>query len=524
MTLVYRAVWSDARADVHDVGRAHFTAWVARKEFSGQVPTNGSIRDRHLEVAHRSVEDGTNRADQFSLAEDRSNDRGDFWKTTLTTISEPSKNWVWIDLEWVAEDVYAPRPVWTPPRLVSEMLEAGTASAGSTKLTSASVQIQSGEVGSLVEEIVDPERTVPLVVITLGSSDRLADVRKRSELAARRVAGLARVVYLAGPAIARFNDELGDHLRVLPGGIRTYFPGAGREGDLAGRHRYEPAMRVTRHEKAAADALAELIFPRSASQRPPSVYRQSLRLLFSSRSTADVEAIFDEMAGEIDDLQQRLDRALEDLEVARGQHEAAAKDWDDAVKRVSWLEQLLAEQGDYVRGVSTPDDGQDDVTSLQEVADIVRAKFSHLTFCAGADVDLPRLDAHANAQTWARKALLAFRALEEYSMLKSSGDLDVDFRLANTTSQLGPATIQAGWIAMSESETTNNNPNFRQARTFAVEKSDGLHALIYMPSHIKIAEGGQPCPRIHFHFEDSDGQVRVHIGWFGDHLRNSRTS
>lgn len=524
MTLVYRAIWNDSRADVHGTGRQHFAEWVSRKGLSCDVPVNESIRDGHMEVAHRSVADGANRAERFSLSEDRLNNRGDFWKTTLTTISESEKNWIWIDLEWVAEDIYAPRPERTPPRLVSELLSAGTATVGSTRLTSTAVQIQSGEVETLASEVLNPKRTIPLVVVTLGSSDRLADVRRRSELAARRIAGLARVVYLAGPAIARFNDAMGDDLRVLPGGIRTYFPGAGSDGDLVGRHRYEPAMRVIRHEKSAADALAELIFPRSASQRPPAVYRQSLRLLFGSRSNVDLEEFFDEMAGEIDDLQERLDRALEDLEIARGQHELAVKEWDDAAKRVSWLESRLAEQGEHVRGVSTPTDEQEVVASLQQVADIVRAKLSRVTFCAGADVDLSRLDAHPNSPTWARKALLAFRALDEYARLKSLGEIDVDFRGANTSSLLGPATIQAGWIAMSESETTNNNPNFRQARTFAVELSGGSPKAIYMPSHIKIAEGGQPCPRIHFYIEDSDRQARVYIGWFGDHLPNSRTS
>jgi len=522
MTLVYRTVWRDERGAIHETGRAHFAAWHTEKGIAVDVPTNQSMQTGHVEVIHRSVDDGTNRADQFMLSEDRSNVRGDFWKTTLTTISERSANWMWMDLEGVAENAYASRPVWSPPRLVMELLKDGTARAGPTRLMATPVQVQSHDVADLVGDIVDSQRTVPVVVITLGTLDRLADVQKRSEHAARRLAGLARVVYLAGPAIARLNDALGEELRVLPGGIRTYFPGAGQENDVAGRHRYEPAVRVARHERAASDALAELIFPRSASQRPPAVYRQSLRVLFSSRSSADVEAFFDEMVGEIEDLQERLNQALQDLEVARGQHEAAIKELDDSAKRVSWLEQRLAESGDYVRGVATPED--DDVTSLQEVADFVRAKFKHLTFSAGADSDLARLDAHANASNWARKSLQAFQALDEYARLKQAGDLSGDFRSANMDSRLGQATIQVGWIAMNESETTTNNTDFRQARTFVIEQADGRQVSTYMPAHVKIAEGGQPCPRIHFHVEEAVGFVRIHIGWFGDHLKNSRTS
>lgn len=525
MTLVYRAVWQDARSSIHKVGLEHFTLWISRKGFSSDVALNESTRVDHMEVVHRSVDDGTNRADQLSLAEERPNSRGDFWKTTLTTISEPKKNWVWIDLEWVAEDVYARQPSWTPPRLVGSLLEAGTARAGTTTLTADSSQVQSGEVEGLVSEVLNPARAVPIVVLTLGSSDRLADLQRRSEVAAQKVAGLARVVFLAGPAIGRLNDGLGEDLRVLPGGIRTYFPGAGDEGDVVARHRYETATRVSRSEGAAAEALVGLLFPRSASQRPPEVYRQSLRQLFSSRTSSDIDAVFDDMAKEIDDLQDRLTRALEELAVSRSEHEAAVKQLDEAERRVAWLEQRSAERGDYVRGEPTPDSNDDDdVTSMREVAELVRNELNYVVLCPGADSDLARLDANANASTWARKSLQAFRALEEYARRKANEEIQADFRMANEVSLLGSAGIQKDWIAMSESETTDRNPNFREPRTFTIRNTAGREESIYMPAHIKIAAGGQPSPRIHFHVEETAEVIRIHVGWFGDHLRNTRTS
>lgn len=525
MTLVYRAVWQDSRSGIHDVALKYFTPWVVRKGFPSTVALNDSTRVDHMEVLHRSVDDGTSRADQLSLAEERPNSRGDFWKTTLTTISEPETNWVWIDLEWVAEDVYARQPSWTPPRLVASMLEAGTARAGITTLTAGSVQVQSGEVEALISEVLDPMRAVPIVVLTLGSSDRLSDLQRRSDRAARRVAGLARVVHLAGPAIARFNDGLGEDLRVLPGGIRTYFPGAGDDDDVVARHRYEPAARISRSEDAAAEALVGLLFPRSASQRPPAVYRESLRQLFSSRTSADIDAVFDDMAKEIDDLQDRLTRALEEVAVSRSEQEAAIKQLDDAERRIAWLEQRSAERGDFVRGEPTPEsNAEDEATSMCDVAELVRNKLNYVVLCPGADSDLSRLDSNANAPTWARKSLQAFRALEEYAHRKMNGEIDADFRMANEASLLGSVGIQKDWIAMSESETTNNNPNFRQPRTFTIRNCLGRVESVYMPAHIKIAAGGQPSPRIHFHIEESAEVVRVHVGWFGDHLRNTRTS
>lgn len=41
---------------------------------------------------------------------------------------------------------------------------------------------------------------------------------------------------------------------------------------------------------------------------------------------------------------------------------------------------------------------------------------------------------------------------------------------------------------------------------------------LLMEAHIKIEQGGTPCPRIHFD-DDTRGETgKIHIGWFGDHL------
>ncbi|GAA1636990.1 hypothetical protein [Actinoplanes couchii] len=41
---------------------------------------------------------------------------------------------------------------------------------------------------------------------------------------------------------------------------------------------------------------------------------------------------------------------------------------------------------------------------------------------------------------------------------------------------------------------------------------------LHRPAHLKIQQGGSPCPRIHFH-DDSGGTTgRIHVGYVGDHL------
>ena len=78
--------------------------------------------------------------------------------------------------------------------------------------------------------------------------------------------------------------------------------------------------------------------------------------------------------------------------------------------------------------------------------------------------------------------------------------------------------MPATWAALSESETTNTMTKLREARTFAVPADVETAKRVYMPAHVKIQQGGTPCPRIHFH-DDTGGRTgRIHIGYVGDHL------
>jgi hypothetical protein len=45
-----------------------------------------------------------------------------------------------------------------------------------------------------------------------------------------------------------------------------------------------------------------------------------------------------------------------------------------------------------------------------------------------------------------------------------------------------------------------------------------------MEEHIKIEQGGSPCPRIHFYDDTRGSTGRIHVGWFGDHLDSAAKS
>ena len=84
--------------------------------------------------------------------------------------------------------------------------------------------------------------------------------------------------------------------------------------------------------------------------------------------------------------------------------------------------------------------------------------------------------------------------------------------------------IPRAWIALSESETTNNNDRFRALRELPIDPDVAGTERVYMPAHIKIVAGGYPAPRIHF-YDDTGGVTgKIHIGYFGQHLDNKSKS
>ena len=78
--------------------------------------------------------------------------------------------------------------------------------------------------------------------------------------------------------------------------------------------------------------------------------------------------------------------------------------------------------------------------------------------------------------------------------------------------------IPVTWVALKESETTDSTPKLRAARTFVVPATVDPAGQAYMAAHIKIQQGGVPCPRIHFHDDAGGPTGKVYVGYIGDHL------
>lgn len=212
--------------------------------------------------------------------------------------------------------------------------------------------------------------------------------------------------------------------------------------------------------------------------------------------------------GEVEDL--RLGWELGEIELTD-----LERDNERLRARIRWLESELTAHHVHVTGQETP--GQPVLPgSVVETLELA-ARLPLLSIGATSDA-AAGLDVHPQAERWAIKIWQALAALNAYAEGRSSGAWTQSFLAWCKAPPPGGAAIPATWVALKESETTTTTPRLREARTFAVPVEVEASGRSYMQAHIKIQQGGTPCPRIHFH-DDTGGRTgRIHIGYVGDHL------
>lgn len=154
---------------------------------------------------------------------------------------------------------------------------------------------------------------------------------------------------------------------------------------------------------------------------------------------------------------------------------------------------------------------------VSEAVGRARAELStYLRVQECASRDLSRIDGAPNAKAWASTTWRGFTALADYAR---------DVREHGFTGGFWHWCMQQGsWpasskkLAMSESQTVENNAQMSAKRVFKVAKGVDPSGEIYMRAHLKISEGGGDlAPRVYF-YDDTAGKTRqVHVGFVGPH-------
>lgn len=519
MSTIYRAVFSDERAELIVSARDLFSRWLGGKGIAVDVPESGRAEAQggRAAVEVLCANDQDVEALRLRLDEEASGER---WSTILTAMAAAGEGWVWIDLERVSDDAYGPPPALAPPALVRAFLESSICRAGSTVLRPGYRLVDQDDIGELVEELLDPGRVVPVVVVSRDTADPSA-ARSRAGALAPALLGVANVWALDGTATSALSKELGADLHVYAGAVRTYFPGLTLPDRYPKRHRFARRELFVPHPRRGAQVVARAVVGKAATGRPPVLFRNRVALLPGfTRQGHDAEQLLADLVM----VEEERDRLQQDLEWVTLEADDAAGQAEAARARVKWLEQRLAEAGDYVAGVETP--GGDMPTVACDCVEALEFAVTHLALVEVGDTieTAEELDQNPKAGTWGRKAWQALRALQSYAEAKASERWTGNFSSFCRASIPGADVISADWVAAGESETTSNNPRFRRARTFPVPAKVCPDGRAYMEEHIRLEKGSDPAPRLHY-WDDTSGRTgKVYVGYLGRHLPNFQTN
>lgn len=459
---------------------------------------------------------------------------------TLTVATE-SGGPSWIRLE--AEHQSATPGVRTPgrvpiPELVRSLLPLLDALDGDTEVRPLPRIIGAAEVDTVIDELCDPGRRLPIVVASVP-----ADLDPRSWATdllhplLHNVAGLA-VGYVLDPgARVAFNTALEYHT-VYGGAVRTYLP----EVDPASRrdaqrHLVLPRYRIESEPRRAAALLARE--PRRLADLAPlpgplaRVPVLRVRPVERRPSAAELAELVGELAESqqagADELQ-RVRRSLHRSHRRELHLRAENELQGTALRRVSTQLRVLNSRlcppsapapNPLPDGVGALlDTASDGPLSFTELLDRM-VEFPLLSF-TGDEKETLALDAHTVGGNWVRLTWDGLTALQEYATVAVHGAAGGDFKQWCEHAPVGGSHFPPRKAVRGESRTVCSHTKMRRERMFAVPPSVDPSGRAFMGAHLRIG-GGRTAPRLHY-LDDCSGSGRIYVGYIGMHLTNTRTN
>lgn len=526
--LVYRTILDLPSGKPVDLASRLFRDWLAEKSPGLEVPEMGSATAPGISVATASAADRP--AFYGRMAEE--SDGGDVWTTTVMADAH-SARWFCLDLERVSSRPHEDGPVPRPPRIVSRILDRADCFCGDVSV-SAKPRSASSEIDPLLDELFHERRMLPIVVVSNRWGENCDHLDGVARQLAQVLAGIAHVWRIGEAATTALKHELGE-LAVWGGAVRIYRPKMNPDYAEGYRHPVIPFPRL-RNTETALRAVHRIVLPLTAGRRQPASYEE-VRLLPGfpgARQLApdrDLEALYDEVEQEKELALSQLGEARRDLEGREFELELeregiteAQRELQGASARVEYLEAMLREAGRQVFGAHD-DPAPVEVDGCEDAVRWAEENLSHVEFCPDVSLTASGLDSHGKAGIWGEHARRAFQAFERYAAQKlADRDAFGDFSDFSERHDPSMERIPDNWIAMRESETVDNNPTFRDARTFTITPSVDGEASVYMPAHVKIQKGKPPAPRIHFYDDVMGSSGKVWVGYFGEHLPSTATN
>jgi hypothetical protein len=531
VSLLYRAIWQERRADLCDVAVDAFASWLRSKGIDLELPQEGHVEGRAngdtVElVARRALVSGVEAA-QLELAEDRPG-TGERWTTRLTAIdgTDGDDRWLWVDLERVVDDSTRGHQL-AAPRLVRDLIEQGVdARVDQVRISTTAQPLAPVGLAGLIR---NQQRSLPLAVFSSDGPNGYAAALRRASTTAERLAGVVQVFVLRAEHTDEFAELIGRELAVWGGAARVYLPNRGPAGLRPERHRYLPPHRMGEDPQRPSRMIAAMIAEAVTARRPPASYEQVRRELRLGRDR-NAEVLLSVAESEIDRLVTARDELKAELAALAQDLLDTQADLDESVREASGLRNTLQvmvahrEHGERSGEVDAVASLAIDVSDMSEALFMARELLDGVVVPDGVERDLEDLDSHVNATSWGELTWRGLRALHTYARADWDGGF---WSWCEGSGHLWgwPATDKK--LAMTESETVQQTKRLREQRRFPVDTRVDPSGSVIMWSHLKIAEGGGPlAPRIYFH-DDTRGETgKVHIGFVGPHrhTENTRTN
>ena len=371
LEVVYRAMWEDGRAGLHELAAGTFRGWAQSQHPQLDVARGGPGADGEAGAARASVAAAA--ADcRLDLTRETSTDGGvtttalelvrqaSAGATVVSTrvLSDADSAWLWVDVEVPAAVLVAgdrtpdadrsiPMPTFRAEHassqlallretgveaLVHELLEAGIRGGGRPHvgrepLSVDPVQVRdAAHTEAIRNAIVSSLRPVPYLVIAwdpINPDTAMGDMTRRAHSAASQLAGLARVFVMPLTLLTRFQRLVGGELDLQPGEARLYLTGS----QDPHRHRTLSAELVRSDPHQAGRWASQLLRLALTEREPPPLYGQARARLGSQRRAPMLEAgpspaeRIAALESERDDLWEALFETREQRAAARQQRE-----------------------------------------------------------------------------------------------------------------------------------------------------------------------------------------------------------
>ncbi|WP_051732850.1 hypothetical protein [Kitasatospora phosalacinea] len=390
-----------------------------------------------------------------------------------------------IEAEHLPAGATAVPPGRTPvPDLVRHLLPLLDAAEGPVPLTVAPRLLAPADLDGLIDELCDPERTLPTVVASVPPAVPVEQWQHQVlDPLLRQLPGLASLYVLGHGALPRFNLALEYH-KVYGGAVRTFLPEVDPASRAdAARHPVLPRGRIDENPRRAAALLAreprriaaELPLPAPLDAVP------ELRLPPEARKApAAPRAVVERPPV-------RLERCRLRIELPREPRRS--------------------------RCGTGP-------VSFGELVDRF-GEFPLLEF-TGDSKETLALDGQSEADGWARLTWDGLTALQEYAAAAVRGEAGGDFKQWCEHTPPGCHRFPPRKAVRGESRTVASHGKWKRQRMLPVPAAVDASCRAFMGAHLRIGGGGT-APRVHY-LDDCSGSGRIYVGYIGLHLTNTRTN